>query len=82
MTIKINIIKTADGYNFRNTESGKLVGTVHKGRNKQGIYVWETFEAYGFNTLNKCLNFLKLELTTRAEQLGCDIEFIDIDNNK
>lgn len=80
MTIKINVIKTADGYNFRNTKNDKLVGTVHKGRNKQDIYVWKSFEASGFNTLNRCLNFLKLELTTRAEQLGCDIEFININN--
>ena len=37
MTIKVNIIKTADGYNFRNAESGKLIGTIHEARIKQNI---------------------------------------------
>lgn len=75
MTIKVNIIKTADGYNFRNAESGKLIGTVHEGKNKPGVYVWESFGEGGFSSLAKCVNFLKLELTDRAEKLGCDIEF-------
>lgn len=78
MTIKVNIIKTAVGYNFRNSESGKLIGTVHEGKNKPGIYVWETFGEGGFDSLAKCVNFLKLELMTRAERLGCDIEFINL----
>ena len=76
--IKIEIIKTSRGFNFRNAQSRKLVGTVNEGQNKPDIYLWETFGEYGFNTLNRSLNFLKLELTTRAERLGEEIEFINI----
>ena len=40
MTIKVNIINTADGYNFRNVESGKLIGTVHASKNKDYAHYW------------------------------------------
>ena len=78
MTIKVTIIKTADGYNFRNAESGKLIGTIHEARIKQNIYTWETFGEHGLDRLAKCINFIKLELLIRAERLGCDIEFINL----
>lgn len=76
-TIKIEIIKTRNGYNFRNMESRKLVGTIHEGKNKPGIYRWETFGQFGFSTLAKSVNFIKLELMNRAEQLCCEIEFVN-----
>lgn len=78
MTIKVNIEIKGVNYYFSNAETGKLIGTIREGKNKPGIYVWESFDEGGFTSLAKCVNYLKLELMTRAEQLGCDIKFIYI----
>ena len=77
MTIKVNIINTADGYNFRNAESGKLIGTIHEGRNKPNAYMWETFGDTGWGNPGQALYTLKEVLSQRASNLGCDIEFIN-----
>ncbi len=75
MEIKINIIKTVKGYNYRNAESGKLVGTVNEGRNKPGVYFWELPSDHGFTTEEKAHKELQEALTERAENLGIEITF-------
>lgn len=77
MIIKANIIKTADGYYFRNAESDKLIGTIHEGRTTTQ-YRWETFGDAGWGDLKQALYTLKEVLAQRAANLGCDIEFINI----
>lgn len=81
MTIKVNIIKTADGYNYRNADknSNKLIGTIHEGRNKPGIYLGETFgDTTGFGSLEQTHYTLQKILAQRAVNLGCEIEFYEI----
>lgn len=82
MTLKVNIIKTADGYNYRNADkdSNKLIGTVHKSANKAEMYYVETYDHYDalFGTLEQSHKALQQILAKRAANLGMDIEFNEI----
>lgn len=87
MTIKINIIKTTDGYEFRNSGlwDYPVVAAIREGRNKPGIYLWKIIDEdkWGFHNLAGAMGRVKANLTLiAADILGCDIEFINIDNNK
>lgn len=81
MTIKINITKTEDGYDFNNMSlwDTPLVATIREGRNKTGIYLWRILDEgkSGFHNLDAAKGIVKMHLTQiAAERLGCDIEFI------
>ena len=80
MTLKIDIIKTGNGYNYRNADTRKLVGTIKEGRNKPGVFLWETFGDYGFvSGLEQAEHELKHTLSQRANDLGIyDIEYTNI----
>lgn len=81
MTIKINIIKTADGYEFRNAETGKLLGTVRQGRNTTKWH-WIIPGDYGCGSEEQALYEIKETLAQRAAYLGLETRFINIKNNK
>lgn len=76
--IKIEIIKTSRGWNYRNSESRSLVGTINETHNKPDIYLWECNTNGGFTTKEKAESELKKELTKHANWLGEEIEFINI----
>lgn len=75
MEIKINIIKTERGYNYRNAESGKLVATVNEGRNKPGIFLWELPCDHGWAAEKQAHYELQEVLRQRADNLGVEITF-------
>ena len=75
MTIKIDIIKTERGYNYRNSESGKLVGTVNEGRNKPGVFLWELPCDHGWADEKRAHYMLQQLLGQRASDLGVEITF-------
>ena len=78
MKVIVNIITTKYGLNLREAESNKLIGTVNEGRNKPGIYLWETFGDAGWASLEQALYTIKEVLSQRAANLGLDIEFKNI----
>ncbi len=78
MTIKIDIIKTEIGYNYRNSESRKLIGTIKEGRDKPGIYFWGSFGMGGWASLEQAHSELQYILSRKASELGVEIEFTNI----
>lgn len=83
MKIKINIIKTETGYDFRNAESGIITAFIREGRNKPGIYLWHiTYGEYGFDNIEQAIYTVKEILSQRAANLGCEIEFINNNEDK
>ncbi len=78
MAIKVDIIKAEIGYNYRNSESRKLIGTIKEGRNKPGIFHWKSFGRYGWAALEQAIYELQHTLSQKASELGEEIEFINI----
>ncbi len=78
MAIKVDIIKTSRGYNYRNSESRRLVGAINESVNKPGVFGFDTFGAFGFDTEEGCHKRLQEALRKHADQLGEEIEFINI----
>lgn len=76
--IKIEIIKTSRGWNYRNSESRSLVGAINETHNKPGIYLYDTYGAWGFTTEEKAHEEIRKALTQKAKELGEGIEFINI----